>query len=242
MIQVSLKTLMLLTVVAVTSNAGRLFADAPEIVLPTISEQGNVQQVGYQTNSDIQQTQCITESCGSSQSCSECKQCRTHSRGCKVCKQSIWDRVKSKFSRSRQCDSFGEFNVHCSRCRGLGRYCGQCGQDGRGKDRWWLPNGCGGKGCPPFGRYQMVYPLNPQHCDNRDRNVHAAQGYNVPMSVPLAPVVRHQYNYSWGVPSSRLTPISNYAPTGLQGNGNGYGYPGQTPSGYCPSCQQGAGR
>ncbi len=233
MIQVSTKTFMLLAVVALTLNADRLFADAPEIVLPTGSEQSQVQQVGHQSGSEIEQVQCIIESCGTDQHCGKCRKCRTH---VEICKPSLWDRVKAKFCRTRSCDTFGEFNVHCPQCRGLGRHCGRCGK----KDRWWLPNGCGGKGCPPFGRYQMVYPLNPQHCDSRDRNVHAAQGYNVPMSVPLAPVVRHQYNYSWGVPSSRLTPISNYAPGGLRGNG--YPYPGSMPSNYCPSCQNGTNR
>ncbi len=236
MIQASLKTLMLLAVVAITSNSGRLLADAPEIVLPTISEQGkqdNLQQVGHQSSSDIQQVQCTTESCGSAGNCGNCNSCRVG----KICKPSIWDRVKAKFGGFGRCKSYDEFNIHCPQCRGMGRHCGRCGN---GKDRWWLPNGCGGKGCPPFGVYQMVYPVNPQHCDPRDRNVHAAQGYNVPMSVPLAPVVRHQYNYSWGVPASRLTPISNYAPGGLRGQS--YGYPGQMPSNYCPSCQNGASR
>jgi hypothetical protein len=36
---------------------------------------------------------------------------------------------------------------------------------------------------------------------------YAAQGFGGPVTVPLAPNVRNQYNYSWGLPSSRLTPI-----------------------------------
>jgi hypothetical protein len=32
--------------------------------------------------------------------------------------------------------------------------------------------------------------------------------------VPLAPNVRHSYNYSWGTPSSRITPMGQYDPTG----------------------------
>ena len=120
----------------------------------------------------------------------------------------------------------------------------------------WGPNGCGGKGCPPIGVYQMTYPVNPDYFDGRDGNVHAAKGYGVPVAVPLAPVVRHQYNYSWGVPASRITHISNHAPQQMQGPNalygyhgsqyvgpgsysgqGGYGY-GHGTGGYCPQCQQ----
>ena len=238
MIQASQKIIMLLVVVAITSQTGRLFADAPQSVLPPMPVQGDVQQVTHQVQpaGEIQPAQCTTESCDSGR-CGKSRACPTCD-GCEVCKPGIWDRVKLGFGRLGRfgrCDDYGGFNVHCPQCRGLGHYCGRCGR----KNRWWIPNGCGGKGCPPFGRYQMVYPVNPQYCDSRDRNVNAAQGYNVPISVPLAPVVRHQYNYSWGVPSSRLTPISNYAPAGLYGSS--YGYPGQMPSNYCPSCQNRAG-
>ena len=168
------------------------------------------------------------------------------------------------------CDRDG----YCEKCRRLGligrlRFCGLFGRRcndnfcrnggggaGGGVGGRFLPNGCGGKGCPPFGHYQMVYPVNPDHFDTRDGQVHAAQGYGVPMAVPLAPVVRQQYNYSWGVPASRITHISNHAPHLLHtpapyGPG---GYPvgpggpvygavpgGAYPPGYCPQCQQGQG-
>lgn len=86
----------------------------------------------------------------------------------------------------------------------------------REKSRWaackfgyFLPSGCCGKGCPPIGHYSMVYPVNPAHFDQRDGQVYAAQGYGGPVSVPLAPVVGHTYNYGWGIPSSRLTPVSH---------------------------------
>lgn len=75
-----------------------------------------------------------------------------------------------------------------------------------------MPTGCGGAGCPPFGKYARVYPQNVQYHDQRDGQLWAAQGYGVPVAVPLAPVVGHQYNYGWGTPSSRLTPISRVAP------------------------------
>ncbi|MBI1348317.1 hypothetical protein GC163_18740 [bacterium] len=74
-----------------------------------------------------------------------------------------------------------------------------------------IPTGCGGAGCPPFGRYARVYPQDPSYFDQRDGQVYGASGYGVPVSVPLAPVVSHTYNYSWGMPSSRLTPVSRLA-------------------------------
>jgi hypothetical protein len=49
--------------------------------------------------------------------------------------------------------------------------------------------------------------LNPGYFDPRDTELYSAQGYNLPVAVPLAPVVKHQYNYGWGVPSSRLTRV-----------------------------------
>ncbi|HUQ71902.1 MAG TPA: hypothetical protein VM165_20395 [Planctomycetaceae bacterium] len=77
---------------------------------------------------------------------------------------------------------------------------------------YFFPTGCGGAGCPPIGKYARVYPQNPAYHDHRDGQIWAAQGYGVPIAVPLAPVVGHQYNYSWGTPASRLTPISRVAP------------------------------
>lgn len=79
----------------------------------------------------------------------------------------------------------------------------------RCKFGYFVPTGCGGAGCPPLGHYSMVYPVNPYHFDQRDGQVYAASGYGGPVSVPLAPVVHHTYNYGWGIPSSRLTPISH---------------------------------
>jgi hypothetical protein len=77
---------------------------------------------------------------------------------------------------------------------------------------YFFPTGCGGAGCPPLGKYARVYPQNPNYFDHRDGQIWAAQGYGVPIATPLAPVVGHQYNYSWGTPASRLTPISRIAP------------------------------
>ena len=77
---------------------------------------------------------------------------------------------------------------------------------------YFIPDGCCGQGCPTFGHYNLSYSANPRYFDPRDGRVYAAEGYNIPMAVPLAPNVRHTYNYGWGIPSSRRTPISTRAP------------------------------
>jgi hypothetical protein len=64
----------------------------------------------------------------------------------------------------------------------------------------------------PFGMYKMAYPLTVNNTDPRDCHLYAAQGYGVNISVPLAPTVSAAYNYGWGVPSSRMTYISNPMP------------------------------
>jgi hypothetical protein len=79
----------------------------------------------------------------------------------------------------------------------------------RCKFGYFFPNGSCGKGTALVGHYSMVYPVNPDYQDPRDCQVYSAQGYYGPVAVPLAPVVNHTYNYGWGVPSSRLTPVSH---------------------------------
>lgn len=100
-------------------------------------------------------------------------------------------------------------------------YCDSCYGGGKGgamleyfrcKFGYFIPTGCGGAGCPPLGKYARVYPQDPGYFDQRDGQAWGAAGYGVPIAVPLAPVVGHQYNYSWGIPSSRLTPVSRIAP------------------------------
>ncbi|MDX1968019.1 MAG: hypothetical protein SFV23_12665 [Planctomycetaceae bacterium] len=81
-----------------------------------------------------------------------------------------------------------------------------------GKLAYFHPMGNGGEGVPPFGCYHLVYAVNPSYSDPRDSQLYAAQGWGIPMAVPLAPTVRHTMNYSNGIPSSRLTPISNVVP------------------------------
>ncbi len=78
---------------------------------------------------------------------------------------------------------------------------------------WMVPSGCCGQGCPPVGKYQVTYADNPGYADHRDNGqAYGAQGYGMPLSVPLAPTVRQSYNYSVGTPSSRITPVGNYTP------------------------------
>lgn len=114
------------------------------------------------------------------------------------------------------------FGSGCPHCHGLGGWgcqggcCrGQCSQDMcnyfRCKFGYFIPTGAGGAGVPFHGKYARVYPQDPYYFDQRDGQAWGAQGYGMPMAVPLAPVVGHSYNYSWGTPSSRLTPISRPA-------------------------------
>ena len=77
----------------------------------------------------------------------------------------------------------------------------------RSKFGYFCPTGNNGRGVPLYGKYHMVYAQNPGHVDQRDGYSFAAPGYGTPVSVPLAPNVRHTMNYGWGVPSSRLTPL-----------------------------------
>ena len=81
----------------------------------------------------------------------------------------------------------------------------------RCKFGYFIPTGAGGAGVPWVGKYSRVYPQDPHYFDQRDGQAYAAQGYGAPIAVPLAPVVGHTYNYGWGIPSSRLTPVSRPA-------------------------------
>lgn len=77
---------------------------------------------------------------------------------------------------------------------------------------WMVPSGCCGQGCPPVGKYHMTYADQPDYVNPHDTQIYAAQGYGMPITVPLAPNVNHTYNYSAGVPASRITTIGNYNP------------------------------
>ena len=100
-------------------------------------------------------------------------------------------------------------------------YPGQCCQQHIGhhianyvkaKLAYFTPSGCCGAGCPPVGFYHRVYAVTPDYFDPRDGQVYAAPGTGIPMAVPLAPNVHFTYNYSNGVPSSRITQISHLVP------------------------------
>ena len=77
---------------------------------------------------------------------------------------------------------------------------------------WMVPTGNCGKGAPPLGCYDLTYAQKADYFDQRDGGVYGAAGYGMPMTVPLAPNVNYQFNYGWGTPSSRITPISNRQP------------------------------
>lgn len=77
---------------------------------------------------------------------------------------------------------------------------------------WMIPSGCNGQGCPPVGCYGITYADDPAYAHPSDGQQYGVQGHGVPMTVPLAPNVRYSYNYSWGTPSSRLTPVGSYNP------------------------------
>lgn len=74
---------------------------------------------------------------------------------------------------------------------------------------------------PLFGTYRLTYPVNPWYADARDNRVYAAAATGAPTAVPLAPNVEHTMNYGWGIPSSRVTPVSRMP--------NPYGQPMMAP-------------
>ena len=77
------------------------------------------------------------------------------------------------------------------------------------KFNYFVPSGSCGEGAPFWGHYKRVYATEPHYSHPADSQVYASPMTGHPTAIPLAPTVRHQYNYSWGSPSSRLTPISN---------------------------------
>jgi hypothetical protein len=97
--------------------------------------------------------------------------------------------------------SFGEWWKFRSRHNNADP-CDECQGSSRHRCRY-----CHGRGCPSCRWYN---PINASYCDYRDRLVYSAEGYNVPVTVPLAPNCRI-YNYGWGIPSSRFSSASGYA-------------------------------
>ncbi len=237
---------MTMFIAMIAMSTAFVFADAPEESPEPIPEQ-QAQSVPSSGHGP---------SCTPGGSCQDCDNyCYCNDGG--VCGSMFGkckDRCRCKrCGKLRGCRGDGSLLGRLKRCNPFNWGMGY----NRGPNGLIDPRGCGGKGCPPIGVYQMTYPVNPDYCDPRDTRVHAAQGYGVPMGVPLAPVVRHQYNYSWGVPASRVTHISNHAPHMMHSPQGLYGLHGHlplgpdgapaggagaygAPGGYCPQCQQNA--
>ncbi len=146
--------------------------------------------------------------------------CQTGQCECESCRGKGWrgdDMGYSSFRQRTQSHSAGMAALWTNKygCHpGFGGY--YTGHDMRNyflcKFGYFVPTGNGGTGAPLIGSYARVYPQDPSYFDQRDGQLWGAEGYGTPVAVPLAPVVGHQYNYSWGTPSSRLTPISRLAP------------------------------
>lgn len=136
----------------------------------------------------------------------KCKECRKARKAAKKMIREEEKMCREEESRCRRhCPhghGYGQCPYGCNSCHPMFSYFG-------GKFGCLMPTGNGGYGTPWFGKYARVYPQDVNHFDQRDGQLYSAQGYGVPMAVPLAPTVGHTYNYGWGVPSSRLTPISH---------------------------------
>jgi len=63
---------------------------------------------------------------------------------------------------------------------------------------------------PGAGGWSSIYPAVGYYYDVRDTRTYAAQGYDAPVTVPMAPITR-AYNYGWGIPSTRLSPVGGYS-------------------------------
>ena len=77
---------------------------------------------------------------------------------------------------------------------------------------WAFPSGACGQGLPLVGKYHMVYADQPGYVNPADTQLYSAPGYGMPVTVPLAPTVNYQYNYSSGLPASRVTTIGTWNP------------------------------
>ncbi|MFN0055146.1 MAG: hypothetical protein ACKV0T_23475 [Planctomycetales bacterium] len=107
------------------------------------------------------------------------------------------------------------------------------------KCRWHGHSGCRRCRGMCHGRYRGPYgAVNPGYYDPRDTKLYAAKSYGVPIGVPLAPVVKHTYEYGWGVPSSRLVRVgaqyNQWYPTTPYSQ-HGGGLPSVYPSAYYPT-------
>ena len=79
----------------------------------------------------------------------------------------------------------------------------------RCKFGYFFPTGSGGKGSALVGHYSMVYPVNPGYRILAIATCTRLRVTTGRWRCRSPPVVHHTYNYGWGVPSSRLTPVSH---------------------------------
>lgn len=205
---------------------------------PAAADEGVV-RVSDRTASKIVQTghtdSCTTAGCATDPCCEGCGNGCPCGPGCECDKgccggkgllRKLFGKNGSNGSNGCKCGTGCQCNSRgkcigqgiCSRCgnHGLlyrGGLCGVCCMPGIPVPCLGLPvPACFGQGAIG-GCYGRVYALNPNYHDFRDGAVYAAQGYNAPIAVPLAPNVHYQMNYGWGVPSSRLTPVSRVVPS-----------------------------
>lgn len=77
---------------------------------------------------------------------------------------------------------------------------------------WAIPSGNCGQGLPLFGKYHTVYADNPGYVNPADTQLYATGANGLPVVIPTAPNVNYQYNYSSGMPSSRITTLGTWNP------------------------------
>lgn len=77
---------------------------------------------------------------------------------------------------------------------------------------WAIPSGNCGQGLPLFGKYHTVYADNPGYVNPADSQLYATGANGLPVVIPTAPNVNYQYNYSSGMPSSRITTLGTWNP------------------------------
>jgi len=77
---------------------------------------------------------------------------------------------------------------------------------------WAIPPGNCGQGLPLFGKYHTVYADNPGYVNPADTQLYATGANGLPVVIPTAPNVNHQYNYSSGMPASRITTLGTWNP------------------------------
>ena len=175
-------------------------AQSPDEVLS--NSRGNVRPVSFAEPCVSANSGCVSGGCVAGK-------CASGDCGCGNCGTSA-----CRCGGSGGCGPGGCGVCGCG-CGKVGCGCGAGGSSVCGCGCGKVGCGCGAGGnqhrCRPFaghGTYDIVYTTNSCYFDRRDGRVYSAQGWGMPMAVPLAPNVEHTYNYGWGMPSSRLTPIS----------------------------------